>query len=182
MPTGRLETTRAYRVTGEYWKICFETTSGVVSYRIFGRTVIYIQQPQTYRCNVRVLEILWRSQSHVGVDSDLIRGLKTWIQKQVFDDFSTVAGRLDGETDRIVGTADTLATLMELGIESDVRNVKTINTCLVVALSPPVSRTDRVLSFLSRSTRKSRTTPDRTSNDVWTTWWNHTRWPLRRTR
>lgn len=79
-----------------------------------------------------MLEILWRSQSHVGVDSGLIRGLKTWIQKQVFDDFSTVVGRSDGETDQIVCAADTLATLMELGIESDVRNVKSINTCLVV--------------------------------------------------
>lgn len=122
------------------------------------------------RCNVRVLEILWRSQSHVGVDSGLIRGLKTWIQKQVFDNFSTVVGRSDGETDRIVCAADTLATLMELGIESDVRNLKTVNTCLVVTLLSFVSQTNRILSLLFRSTRKSRTIPDRIWNDIWTTW------------
>ncbi|VVC44077.1 Hypothetical protein CINCED_3A018912 [Cinara cedri] len=73
-----------------------------------------------YWCNIRVLEILWRSQSHVGVDSDLIKGLKTWIQKQVFDDFSTVVGQLDREIHQIICAADTLATLMELGIESEI--------------------------------------------------------------
>jgi hypothetical protein len=77
------------------------------------------------RCNIRVLEILWRSQSHVGVDSDLIKGLKTWIQKQVFDDFSTVVSQSDMELNQIVCAADTLATLMELGIESEVRENKT---------------------------------------------------------
>lgn len=76
-----------------------------------------------YRCNIRVLEILWRSQSHVGVDSDLIKGLKTWIQKQVFDGFSTVVGQFDKEVNEIICAADTLATLMELGIESEVRDV-----------------------------------------------------------
>lgn len=78
---------------------------------------------QTYRCNIRVLEILWRSQSHVGVDSDLIKGLKTWIQKQVFDGFSMIVGRSDKKLNQIVCAADTLATLMELGIESDVCNI-----------------------------------------------------------
>ncbi|XP_025408407.1 C3 and PZP-like alpha-2-macroglobulin domain-containing protein 8 [Sipha flava] len=73
-----------------------------------------------YWCNIRVLEILWRSQSHVGVDSDLIKGLKTWIQKQVFDDFSTVVSQSDMELNQIVCAADTLATLMELGIESEI--------------------------------------------------------------
>ncbi|KAL4132214.1 hypothetical protein QTP88_009415 [Uroleucon formosanum] len=73
-----------------------------------------------YWCDIRVLEILWRSQSHVGVDSDLIKGLKTWIQKQVFDDFSTVVGQSDMEINQIICAADTLATLMELGIESEI--------------------------------------------------------------
>lgn len=74
------------------------------------------------RCNIRVLEILWRSQSHVGVDSGLIRGLKTWIQKQVFDGFFSVVNQSDKETNQIICAADTLATLMELGIESEVCN------------------------------------------------------------
>lgn len=74
------------------------------------------------RCNIRVLEILWRSQSHVGVDSDLIQGLKTWIQKQVFDDFSSVISRSDKQMNQIICAADTLATLLELGIESEVRD------------------------------------------------------------
>ncbi|XP_026808210.1 C3 and PZP-like alpha-2-macroglobulin domain-containing protein 8 isoform X1 [Rhopalosiphum maidis] len=73
-----------------------------------------------YWCDIRVLEILWRSQSHVGVDSDLIKGLKTWIQKQVFEDFSTVVGQTDIEINQIICAADTLATLMELGIESEI--------------------------------------------------------------
>lgn len=73
-----------------------------------------------------MLEILWRSQSHVGVDSDLIKGLKTWIQKQVFDDFSTVVGQYDREIKQIVCAADTLATLMELGIESEVCGVNNL--------------------------------------------------------
>jgi len=81
----------------------------------------------TLRCDIRVLEILWRSQSHVGVDSDLIKGLKTWIQKQVFDDFSTVVGQSDMEINQIICAADTLATLMELGIESEVCSVKKTN-------------------------------------------------------
>lgn len=72
-----------------------------------------------------MLEILWRSQSHVGVDSDLIKELKTWIQKQVFDDFSAVVGQCDMEMNQVVYAADTLATLMELGIESEVRKNKT---------------------------------------------------------
>lgn len=67
-----------------------------------------------------MLEILWRSQSHVGVDSDLIKELKTWIQKQVFNDFSTIAGPSGAEINQIISAADTLATLMELGIESEV--------------------------------------------------------------
>jgi hypothetical protein len=54
------------------------------------------------------------------VDSDLIKGLKTWIQKQVFEDFSTVVGQTDIEINQIICAADTLATLMELGIESEV--------------------------------------------------------------
>lgn len=66
---------------------------------------------------------MWRSQSHVGVDSDLIKGLKTWIQKQVFDDFSTVVGETDKEINQIVYAADTLAIMMELGIESEVCSV-----------------------------------------------------------
>ncbi|XP_050057671.1 C3 and PZP-like alpha-2-macroglobulin domain-containing protein 8 isoform X1 [Aphis gossypii] len=73
-----------------------------------------------YWCDIRVLEILWRSQSHVGVDSDLIKGLKSWIQKQVFEDFSTVVGQSDMEINQIICAADTLATLMELGIESEI--------------------------------------------------------------
>lgn len=60
----------------------------------------------------------------MGIDSDLIKGLKLWIQKQVFDDFSTVVGRSDREISRIICAADTLATLMELGIESDVSITK----------------------------------------------------------
>lgn len=68
-----------------------------------------------------MLEILWRSQSHVGVDSDLIKGLKTWIQKQVFDGFPATGDPSGRETNRIICAADTLATLMELGIESEVR-------------------------------------------------------------
>lgn len=59
----------------------------------------------------------------MGVDSDLIKGLKTWIQKQVFDDFSTVVGESETEINQIICAADTLATLMELGIESEVRVV-----------------------------------------------------------
>lgn len=71
-----------------------------------------------------MLEILWRSQSHVGVDSDLIKGLKTWIQKQVLDGFATTAGDgSDREMNQIICAADTLATLMELGVESEVRVV-----------------------------------------------------------
>ncbi|XP_025202403.1 C3 and PZP-like alpha-2-macroglobulin domain-containing protein 8 isoform X2 [Melanaphis sacchari] len=73
-----------------------------------------------YWCDIRVLEILWRSQSHIGVDSDLIKGLKTWIQKQVFEDFSTVVGQSDINVKQIICAADTLATLMELGIESEI--------------------------------------------------------------
>lgn len=75
------------------------------------------------RCNIRILEILWRSQSHVGVDSDLIKGLKSWIQKQVFDGFSTVVDQSDREINQKICAADTLATLMELGIESEVCGV-----------------------------------------------------------
>lgn len=73
-----------------------------------------------YWCNVRVLEILWRSQSHVGVDSDLIKGLKTWIEKRVFDGFPATVDPSGRETNQIICAADTLATLMELGIESEI--------------------------------------------------------------
>ncbi|XP_050431639.1 C3 and PZP-like alpha-2-macroglobulin domain-containing protein 8 [Adelges cooleyi] len=72
-----------------------------------------------YWCNVRVLEILWRSQSHVGVDPQLIDGLKNWIQKQTLDDFSTVVAKTDLKTNQIIAACDTLATLMELGVESE---------------------------------------------------------------
>ncbi|XP_050540896.1 C3 and PZP-like alpha-2-macroglobulin domain-containing protein 8 [Daktulosphaira vitifoliae] len=77
-------------------------------------------------CNIRVLEILWKSQSHIGVDSDIIKGLKSWIKKQVFDDFSKVLPENKFKMYQIIAAADTLATFVELGVESEA-DIKLVN-------------------------------------------------------
>ena len=84
----------------------------------------------TCRSSVGVLEVLSKAQSLIGIDPELLNGVKNWVQKRQNKDGSFQASKMDVSTDNSTGvgefaktvetTSDTLATLISIGIENQV--------------------------------------------------------------
>lgn len=80
-----------------------------------------------YRATLQSLDILSRAQSYLGVDPALVGAVKSWLKGQQAQDGGLspcpLEAALDNNTElnlRVQATAETLATVISVGVETEV--------------------------------------------------------------
>lgn len=88
---------------------------------------VYNKTESCFRATLQALDILSKAQSYLGIDPDILSQVKTWVHSRQTPEGGlapcSMEDSLDNVTEmnkQIQATAETLGTLITVGVETDV--------------------------------------------------------------